>query len=243
MFLRRITHRVTAGTLVEAAIATIRSDAPTVRIDTRYFQLTTQAILSATLVCSHLRYDESRLVSGTYGACALFAANNPYIRPDAIYRTRKPHPPGFNQMWARFKTSDDWQQRRSFFMKQVVSYWTSDPARALHGWLWRLQRFLGLHAEAIRGLDPRLWGPLIHPFAVLALLVLLAARLRLTWRELGNRFTSSLSLGVVVALMFSLYAALYSLFSYTGFRYVTGSVSTLVAAIVLLTAEACRLRE
>ena len=106
-------------------------------------------------------------------------------------------------------------------MAQSLEFFREYPGRTLYGWGWRLQHFLGLHGGVLaRDLDTGLWGPRIHPLLVIAVLGMLVVRLTRA---------PYLSLGILTAGLFALYAGLHSLFSYTGFRYVTGSVSTLVA--------------
>jgi hypothetical protein len=136
----------------------------------------------------------------------------------------------------------DPEERNAYFMNEVINYWKSQPGRALHGWAWRLQHFLGLHENAMLGrgvkrIRQRSWGARIHPWAVLSLLALIALRLSLFWRTKGSHLESILSLGLVVALLFGVYAAVHSMFAYTGFRYVTASIPTLAAAVAMLASE------
>lgn len=140
-------------------------------------------------------------------------------------------------------------ERIAFFMNKVLDYWKSQPGRALHGWARRLQHFLGFHTDAILGVDKKppkkgrpwligmRWGPEVHPWAVLGFIVLIAIRLRQAGRAKAHRLESFLSLGMVASLWFVVYVGIHSLFSYTGFRYVTGCLPILAAAIAMLASE------
>jgi hypothetical protein len=201
--------------------------------------LTAEGCLLATWAWSEHRYADPRLVSGTYGPWALYQANNVHLEPALLYSTRSRHlPPAFRQVIRHFHDMDawqSWQQREEYFMDEVLGYWASHPLRSMHGWFWRTRHFLGLHLDANKvRRNVREWGPRVHPFAVLAGAALLGFRLRRAWRERRWALVSDPSLGIVVGSMFFFYAAMSGFFAYTGFRYVSASVTTLIAAIVLL---------
>jgi hypothetical protein len=200
--------------------------------------LTAQALMLATLGYSHARYGDPRLVSGTYGAWSLYGGNNPHIATDRVFRTRERHPPEFNQMLDYFQRADDWQERHEIFMNRVLRYWSEQPGRALSGWAWRLRRYFGFHADVFASRPNRvLWGPRVHPAAAAALVGLLALRFWRGRRRSGDRLEPALSLGVVTAGLFGVYAAIHALFAYSSFRYVTGGLTLLIAATAFLAAE------
>lgn len=207
---------------------------------------TAQLIVGATLVHSQLKYGDTRLTTGTYGAWPLYVANNIHIPPDQRYRIRESdYPAGFKEVLAARNSETSWQRRHAFLMDETVRYWKDHPRRALRGWIWRFQRFLGLHASMLDRARNRasviLWGPRIHAACVSLMLLLLAQRSWRIWKTGATGLVGPPSLGVVVALLFLLYAALHAFFVYVRFRHVTPCVPILVAALPLLACEAFRL--
>jgi hypothetical protein len=108
--------------------------------------VTAQLMVGATHLYSQFRYGDTRLATGTYGAWPLYVANNIHVPPDEPYRIREPnYPEGFKEMMAARDAEPSWQRRHALLTDEVLRYWKDHPRRALCNWLWRFQRFLGLH--------------------------------------------------------------------------------------------------
>ena len=194
-----------------------------------------ECLLLATYAYSYLRYKDSRLVTGTYGAYALYAANNIYEPPVGPFLTNVKHS---DEIYKIFNISKDnpsitWQQRHKIMTKEVINYWKKYPLRALHGWWWRFRQFLGIYSGSFSWKQPL---TVFHAFSVSFLFILLAIRMVVS-RYKKQEFQPVISLGVICAVLFLLYSAIHAVFVYAEFRYVTVTIPLLVAADVFLLYE------
>lgn len=192
----------------------------------------TECLLLAAYAYSYFRYKDSRLVTGTYGAYALYAANNIYEPPVGPFPTRAEHSKEFYKVYniTTDNPSITWQQRHKIMMNEVLSYWKKYPLRALAGWWWRFRQFMGIHSGSFSWKEPL---TVFHAFSVSFLFVLLAIRI-VAFRYKKQEFQPDISLGVICAVLFLLYSAIHAVFVYAEFRYVTVTVPLLVAADIFL---------
>jgi hypothetical protein len=127
-------------------------------------------------------------------------------------------------------------------VSEVLTYWKSQPGRALRGWTWRVQRCLGVHTHMISRPAGRegdlVWGPRVHAVSFLVLSALMAYRLRRVWTIDPRRLFGAPSLGAIVTLLFILYSTIHAIFVYVSFRHVVPCVPTLVAAVTFVAFEA-----
>jgi hypothetical protein len=195
--------------------------------------VTAEGLVLATYGYSYLRYRDSRLVSGTYGATALYAGNNIYLPTNREYLARWRHSQEFLEKIYMLKNNPGmtWQQRHKMLMQEVVTYWKQYPVRAIQGWWWRFGQFVGIYAESK--------GPhmVLHTLSALALLILVVIRVLagIFWKN--EELELKKSFGLVCAAMFFLYSAIHAVFSYSAFRYAA------VTLVLLAPAVACLLYE
>ena len=195
--------------------------------------MTAEGLVLAAQAYSYLRYRDSRLVSGTFGAVVLYAGNNIYEPTKGEFLVGMGHRPEF---WEKHRILQNnpgmtWQQRHKILMQEVVAYWKQHPVRAIRGWWWRFGQFVGVYSGSK--------GPhmVLHTLSALALLILVVIRvlIGIFWKkeelELKNSF------GLVCAAMFFVYSAVHAMFAYSAFRYAA------VTLVLLAPAVACLLYE
>ena len=194
---------------------------------------TAEGLVLATDGYSYLRYQDSRLVSGTYGVTALYAGNNIYLPTNSEYLARWRHSQKFLEKIYILKNNPGmtWQQRHKILMQEVVNYWKQHPKRAIQGWWWRFGQFVGIYSGSK--------GPhmVLHTLSALALLVLVVVRVSIGifWKKEGLELKNSF--GLVCAAMFFMYSAIHAVFSYSAFRYVAVTLVLLVPAVTCLLYE------
>ncbi len=204
----------------------------------------TQGILLSVYCYSHLAYNDSRLITGTYGAWPLYTANSIHIPPEGRYLTKRhyQHSKEFTELHKLVGQKDSgmsWQERHKLLMRKVTSYWKSHPKRALRGWWWRFRQFTAIHPGlAFLGHPFRR----MHTLSVSALLMLILIRVISACIYAKQKIWSIIkSPGLLVAGLFFLYSAIHALFVYAGFRHVTPTFTLLVAAITFLLFETRKL--
>lgn len=95
-------------------------------------------------VISITNYGDRRLTKGTYASIPLYVANNEYLPVDMVYKSgllSKYIPK--EKIESLLSNSDGWQKRQSRIFSETKRYIYQHPRRALSGWLWRLNRYLG----------------------------------------------------------------------------------------------------
>lgn len=183
-----------------------------------------ELVLGAVRVHSAVVYGDSREVTGTYGAWALYRANNEHVPPESPSAAAKN-----SERWlelARLVSSRygpperemGWEERHRLLMAEVIQYWKTYPGRALRGYFWRMRHMLGLSDRILTSGLARKHTPLIWLLFALA-----AANL---WRK-----KTRWGLGVLTAAMVLVYAMLHGLFVWAGFRYVTPLFSLMTVGI------------
>lgn len=188
--------------------------------------LVAEAVVGMVRIDSHVVYGDSRQVTGTYGAWTLYCANNVFARPDARYKDARG-----SKEWVEFAklvsnrygspaVKMDWVQREKVLLAETLSYWKSHPGRALKGYLWRLQRLLGLHGSA--------WNKPIGRYHT-AVTVLLFGLAIANLTHPATRF----GLGVLSAALVFSYFAIHALFVWVGVRYSTPLFPLMSVGIVL----------
>jgi hypothetical protein len=188
--------------------------------------LVAEAVVGMVRIDSHVVYGDSRQVTGTYGAWTLYSANNVFARPDARYKDARG-----SKEWVEFAklvsnrygspaVKMDWVQREKVLLAETLSYWKSYPGRALKGYLWRLQRLLGLHGSA--------WNKPIGRYHT-AVTVLLFGLAIANLTHPATRF----GLGVLSAALVLSYFAIHALFVWVGVRYSTPLFPLMSVGIVL----------
>jgi hypothetical protein len=194
-----------------------------------------ECLLLATYAYSYLRYKDSRLVTGTYGAYALYAANNIYEPPVGPFLTNVKHSDEFYKIYSISVNNPaiTWQQRHKIMTNEVISYWKKHPLRALTGWWWRFRQFMGIYSGSFSWKQPL---TIFHAFSVSFLFILLAIKI-IAFKYKGQKSQTIFSLGVICAALFLLYSAIHAVFVYAEFRYVTVTISLLTAANVFLLFE------
>lgn len=96
-------------------------------------------------VISVIYYGDKRLTKGTYASIPLYVANNEYIPVDRVYSSdmlSKYIPK--SKIESMLSSSDGWQKRQSRLYGEVIEYVSQHPKRALSGWVWRFNKYLGV---------------------------------------------------------------------------------------------------
>lgn len=197
---------------------------------------TAEAILFLTLSYSQIRYSDSRLVTGTYGAYSLYRANNIYLVPEAKFSTRAKHPEEFVKVFTSIADDPelDWKQRQKKFMQKTIDYWKSHPGRALRGWWWRFRQFIGVYSGNFSWKRPL---TVIHAISASTLFALIFIRMIAARISKEKKMRLMYSPGLLLAALFVLYSAVHSVFVYSEFRYVTVTIPLLVASNFILLFE------
>jgi len=192
--------------------------------------LTAECLVWLTYAYSYFRYHDSRFVTGTYGAFALYAGNNIYLSPDEPFITKEKYPEEFWKILhiSRNNPAITWQQRHKIMTNEVINYWKKYPLRALAGWWWRFRQFLGICSGNFAWKN-RL--SVLHTFTVSSLLILSLVQVIAMLRRKSGIIAS---LGFLCAILFFVYSGVHAIFAYCEFRYVTVTIPLLVAADVLL---------
>lgn len=138
----------------------------------------TQGILLSVYGYSHLAYNDSRLITGTYGAWPLYTANNIHIPPEGRYTVARhyKYSKEFTEMHKLVSPENSdmsWQERHKVLMREVTSYWKAHPKRALRGWWWRFRQFTAIY-PGLTFLKHPFWR--MHTLSVSALLMLILIR-------------------------------------------------------------------
>jgi hypothetical protein len=216
--------------------------------------LTAECLLGLTYAYSYHRYNDSRLVTGTYGIIPLYAGNNTYLQPKGLFETSTGKPEELFKMIHMLQNNPSitWQQRHKILMQKVVDYWKQHPTSALTGWWWRFRQFLGICSGNFSWKNPL---TVIHTFSSSALLALIFVRIAAAFLpKKGAMLPSSPhpgnsrykwkptsvfknSLGLIFAALFLSYSAIHALFAYVAFRYASVTIPLLVVADVFLLFE------
>jgi hypothetical protein len=197
---------------------------------------TTEAILFLTSSYSQIRYSDSRLVTGTYGAYSLFRANNIYLEPEAKFKSRAKHPEGYEKLYASIAENPelDWKQRQRKFMQQAINYCKAHPRRALRGWWWRFRQFIGIYSGNFSWRNPR---TVMHAISASTLFALIFIRMIAARISKEKKMKLMYSPGLLLAALFILYSAIHAVFVYSEFRYVAVNIPLLVASNFILVFE------
>ena len=198
--------------------------------------LVTEIIIFATLGYSHAKYNDSRLVTGTYGALALLPANSIHVPIDRPYSTRVKYSPEYMKIFTLIPDVPGmtWQKRHDIAMNECVKYVKQNPRRAIKGWWWRFRQFLGIYSGNFSWKKPL---TVIHSSSVIAIITLCIIKLILALKSKQLKISLMNSASIILASLFFLYAAIHSVFVYAEFRYVMATVPFLTAAIAFLIFE------
>lgn len=198
---------------------------------------TAEAILFLTLSYSQIRYSDSRLVTGTYGAYSLYRANNIHLDPEAKFNSRAKHPEEFDKVFTSIADNPelDWKQRQKKFMQETIDYWKSYPGRALRGWWWRFRQFIGVYSGNFSWKHPL---TVMHAISASTLFALIFIRMIAARISKAKKMRLIYSPGLLLAALFILYSAIHSVFTYSEFRYVAVTIPLLVASNFILLFEA-----
>jgi hypothetical protein len=216
--------------------------------------ITAECLLGLTYGYSYIRYHDTRLITGTYGAYPLYSGNNIHIPPKSIFDYRVQRPEEFNKMYTLLKDNPGmtWQQRHKILMKKVFDYWKQHPSMAITGWWWRFRQFLGICSGNFSRKIPI---TVIHAFSSSMLLVLIIVRITSAFlpkkniisqhktprgwlRNIANTISDMRnSLGLLFAALFLVYSVVHALFCYVGFRYASVTIPLLIVADVFLISE------
>lgn len=199
--------------------------------------ITAEAVMLSTYTYSHIKYKDSRLVTGTYGSWALYAGNNIYVPPEGKYMTRHKYSEEFIKMTTLVSKGYQgigWQERRRILMREVIDYWKSHPGRALRGWWWRFRQFMGIWSGEFSFEKPLM---VFHSFSVVTLLILILVRMIFVVKFDREKVPVIKSLGLLLAALFLLFSALRSVFLYAEFRAVVIAIPFLVTADIILLFE------
>jgi hypothetical protein len=195
--------------------------------------ITAESLVLMTYAYSYLRYEDSRLASGTYGVIALYAGNNIYLPTNREFWVQSRHPRQFLKKMQILQDTPGmtWQQRHKILMHEVVDYWKQHPARAIQGWWWRFGHFMGIYSGAEE--SPRT----LHIISVLVLLILIVIRVLIRIVQKKEKSELKNSFGLACAAMFFTYSAIHAVFSYSAFRYAAVTLVLLPPAIACLLFE------
>ena len=198
-----------------------------------------EAIMLSTYFYSRIKYKDSRLVTGTYGAWPLYTANNIYIPPEEKFKGGNyPYPQEFIRMQNTLVSKDysgiSWQERKKILMAKVINYWKEHPRRAFSGWWWRFRQFIGIRSGEFSWRKPL---TVFHSFSVVVLFILILIRVIFALRPKKGKVPLINSLGLLTAGLFLAYAAIHALFVYREFRYVACAIPFLVAADIIIMYE------
>jgi hypothetical protein len=192
-----------------------------------------ESLVLMTYAYSYLRYQDSRLVTGTYGATALYAGNNIYLPTDREFWMRSRHPQEFLKKIYILEDNPGmtWQQRHKILMHEVVNYWKQHPVRAIQGWWWRFGHFIGIYSGTEE--SPRT----LHIISVWVLLILIVIRVLIRILQKKEKLELKNSFGLVCAAMFFAYSVIHAVFAYSGFRYAAVTLVLLTLAVTCLLFE------
>lgn len=197
---------------------------------------TAEAILLLTSSYSHIRYSDSRLVTGTYGAYSIYRANNIYLNPEVKFSTRAIHPKKFDEEFTSIANNPEttWKQKQKLFLQKTFDYWKSSPGRALRGWWWRFRQFMGVCSGNFSWKHPL---TVMHTISAWTLLALIFIRMIGTWINKTEKMRLMYSAGLLLAALFILYSAIHAVFVYSEFRYIAVAIPLLVASNFILLFE------
>jgi hypothetical protein len=197
------------------------------------FLIIAESLVLMTYAHSHLRYRDSRLVTGTYGVLALYAGNNIYLPTNHEFWAQSRYPQEFLKKIYILSNNPGmtWQQRHKILTQEVVSYWKQHPVRAIQGWWWRFGQFMGIYSGSE--------GPhiVLHTFSASALLILVVIRVFIGILQKKEKLKLKDSFGLVCATMFFMYSAIHAVFSYGSFRYAAVTLALLAPAVACLLYE------
>jgi len=180
-------------------------------------------------VISLALYKDKRLTEGTYAGMNLYLSNNQYIKPDVKYKS------------AYFETdlpeeekkvfileNGNWEERESVLLNKAIEYIKSNPNRAMQGWKWRLDNYLGknLIPEQPLYIYRNLVKTAFYLFITGIILFLI-----LTKRALTKKVSI---LGSLCMFLFIIHILQLMIFSWAGERYLVYLIPYLVMAVTLL---------
>ena len=100
-------------------------------------------LIILTFFLSKIVYNDARFIRGTYAAMNLYLSNNRYLSPELKYKS----------VFVRYLPEADraliterpgsWEEREQLLFSKTVEYVKSNPYRAMMGWQWRLDKYLG----------------------------------------------------------------------------------------------------
>jgi hypothetical protein len=192
-----------------------------------------ESLVLMTYAYSYLRYQDSRLASGTYGATVLYAGNNIYLPTNRVFWVGSKHHPEFLK---KIQILQDtlgmtWQQRHKILMHEVVNYWKQHPVRAIQGWWWRFGNFISIYS--VKEESPRT----LHIISVWVLLILVIIRVLIRILHKEEKLELKNSFGLVCSSLFFAYSAIHAVFCYSGFRFAAVTLVLLTLAVVCLLYE------
>jgi len=199
------------------------------RIINKWFVIVILVILLFLMVSlySEFSYGDKRLVRGTYAAMNLYLFNNQYFPVNTNYNLKK-FQKYIPEEERNIVTSNSlgWEKREKLLFKKALNYIVSNPKRAISGWLWRLERYLGYDAGIS---SVYLIGVCVTVLFTILLLVLM-------FFFHGFYFWIS-KLGWLISFLFFIQVALLIIFSWTGPRYLIYLIPFLATAPFLILFE------
>lgn len=194
----------------------------------------TEVIILAVMGISYLKYDDSRLVTGTYGAYSLYAANNPYVPIDKPFDTKWNFPPEYKKMMALIINLQDmtWQKRHQILMENTKEYIKENPVRAIKGWWWRFRHFIGVGQSC-------LWeNATTTSHTILSILTFSLAAFLFFYHIIKSKINNFLNLfSVLLITLLLLFSVIHAWFVYSEFRYVIVTVPFLIATFSCMVYE------
>lgn len=175
------------------------------------------------------RYKDERLIRGTYASLNFYLSNNPYLPINEKYKSNnftKYIPENEKKI---FLNKTGWKNREILLFNKAISYIKNNPKRALQGWSWRLNKYIGSEYNYKHPLY--LYGLTIKIVFILMLLNILLTYLSLKTNKRNSQINF---FGLIISLLlfFQIFQLIF--FSWTGERYLIFLIPYLVASLFFL---------
>ena len=172
--------------------------------------------------CSHLLYNDGRLLTGTYSEIGLYSAWNRYIPLNKIYYSKRWNhlSPNIREVAVEpMKNLSGWEDRASALRAEVLSFIIEEPLKAFQGYFWRISKFTF-------AADSKLYSFLFYLWIVLSILFVFCCS-NFTKREKAIGFLSLIGASYVILIT--------AVFIYVGPRYyVTPSYFMLFSLAIMI---------